>query len=359
MDASLQYWVITNSGLPLEDISLITINGDYIRNGNLDLKELYSIKSVRKEVLQNQKSVEENIIVPKKILANSQTPAVAIGEHCFSPYRCDFMGHCWKDVPKNSVFEITGIPKSESFTLYNQGIKTISQISESNNFDSNIKKHIDSFNKNEIIKDKIAIRKFLSKIIYPLSFLDFETFMPAVPIYTNTKPYQHIPFQYSLHYLEDKKAKLQHFYFLAEAGNDPRRYFIEALLKHSKGNGSILVYDSLMERNVLNTLKNIFPEYTVDIEKILNRIIDLMIPFQEKIYYHHSMKNSISIKNVLPSITPELNYSDLKISSGNIAMTAFENLNRETDIFKILETREALLEYCKLDTLAMVKIFEV
>jgi hypothetical protein len=286
-------------------------------------------------------------------------PRIRIGEHCFSPYRCDFMGHCWKDVPKDSIFEITGVSKEESFAMYDNGIKTIAQIPETNNLNKSINEHILSFRNDEIKIDSSAIKKFLSQIVYPISFLDFETFMPAIPIYNKTKPYQHIPFQYSLHYKENENEELKHSEFLAESGVDPRKSFLESLLKDLKGEGSVLVYDSLMERNVLNSLKRDFPEYSSDIHLLLNRIVDIMIPFQEKMYYHHSMKNSFSIKNVLPSLAPELNYSDLKISSGNIAMTVFENLQKETDMFKVLEIRENLLEYCKMDTFAMVKIFEV
>ena len=114
-----------------------------------------------------------------------------------------------------------------------------------------------------------------------------------------------------------------------------------------------------MEKNVLNGLKNDFPEYAEKIDLILKRMIDLAQPFQSRSYYHPAMKNSFSMKSLLPALVPELSYANLKISSGSIAMIAYENLQKETDMFRILETREYLLEYCKLDTLAMVKVFEV
>lgn len=359
LDASLQYWVITNSGLPLADISLITINNQYIRKADLKLEELFTISSVKKDVMRNQAMVEENVQVSKKVLADNVMPDVEIGEHCFSPYGCDFMGTCWKNVPKNSVFEITGIQKAEQFNLYKEGYKTISDIPELNALDKNANIHIRSFKTGEAKVDIDSIHKFLDKAVYPLFFMDFETFMPAVPIYDNTKPYQHIPFQYSLHYKKDKGAEMEHFYFLAEQGSDPRRSFVENLLAHTESNGSILVYDALMERNVLNGLKKDFPEYADEIDLRLKRFLDLMQPFQDRSYYHPAMKNSYSIKNLLHALVPDLSYTNLKISNGSIAMVAFEHLQKETDMFKILDTRENLLEYCKLDTLAMVKVFEV
>ncbi|MBL0329426.1 MAG: DUF2779 domain-containing protein [Bacteroidetes bacterium] len=166
-------------------------------------------------------------------------------------------------------------------------------------------------------------------------------------------------FQYSLHYKKEKNAPLEHVEFLADQHTDPRKAFVDALLKDTESAGTILVYDILMERNVLNGLKKDFPEYTAQIDERLSRIVDLAQPFQERAFYHPDMKNSFSIKNVLPALVPELSYSNLKIGSGSVAMIAFENLRKETDMFRILETREQLLEYCKLDTLAMVKIFEV
>ncbi len=359
LDASLQYWVITNSGILIEDISLILINNQYIKNGDLKLTELFNITSVKKEALANQALVNEKIHLSKQVLTQQKVPEISIGEQCFMPYTCDFKGTCWKNVPKNSVFEITGIQKVEQFNLYNAGYKTIDQIPEINDLDKNANIHIQTFKTGKAKVDVPAIKSFLEKTVYPLSFMDFETFMPAIPIYNNTKPYQHIPFQYSIHYKKNKEAALQHFSFLAEQGPDPRKLFLENLLLHTKNEGSILVYDSLMERNVLNGLKNDFPEFSSQIDMLLKRLVDLMLPFQDRSYYHPAMKNSYSIKNLLPALVPDLSYSNLKISSGSIAMTSFEHLITETDMFKIIEIRDELLEYCKMDTLAMVKVFEI
>lgn len=359
LDASLQYWVITNSGIPLKDISLIIINNQYVRNGGVDLNGLFSIKSVLKEALNNQQLVRENIERSMSVVNTAVEPDIKIGQHCFSPYNCDFMGNCWKKVPVNSIFEITGIKKTELFDLYDKGYKTIDQIPEINELDKNVNIHIQAIKKKEAIIDRKAIAAFLNKIEYPVFFMDFETFMPAIPLYEKTKPYQHIPFQYSLHYKKDKSSELEHFEFLADQHSDPRKAFVEALLKDTESIGTILVYDILMERNVLNGLKKDFPEFASEIDNRLSRMIDLVQPFQERSYYHPAMKNSFSIKNVLPALVPELNYSNLKIASGSVAMIAFENLSKETDMFRALETREQLLEYCKMDTLAMVKIFEV
>lgn len=359
IDAALQYWVISNSGLPLADFSMMIINNQYVRNGEVNIQQLFTVKSVKEAILKNQAFIKEKIDASLQVVSSSQMPQIGIGEHCFIPYGCDFMGTCWKHVPPNSVFEITGIPKVEQFNLYQAGYTTVPEIPANNALDKNANIHIRALKANKILIDQQGINSFLSTIRYPVFFMDFESFMPAIPIYDKTKPYQHIPFQYSLHYKAAKDAPLQHMEFLAEQGFDPRKFFLDSLLTHTSAEGSILVYDALMERNILNGLKKDFPAYAYEIDSRLARIIDLVQPFQERYYYHPAMKNSVSIKNVLPALVPELNYSNLMIGSGSIAMTVFELLQTETDMFKIIEIREQLLAYCKMDTLAMVKIFEV
>jgi hypothetical protein len=188
--------------------------------------------------------------------------------------------------------------------------------------------------------------------------MDFETFQPAVPLFDNSKPYQQIPFQYSLFVKKDKNAEPVHFEFLAEPGEDPRKKFIENLLKVTKGKGDVLVYNKSFEITRLNEIARDFPQYGDEIEKLISRIKDLMIPFQKKHYYAPEMKGSYSIKAVLPALVHELSYDNLEISNGGMASTAYEILQRETDLMKIAETKQQLLEYCKLDTLGMVKILE-
>ncbi len=359
LDASLQYHVIENSGLQLADISLITINPNYVRQGKVELNKLFSITSVKNEAIKSQTNIADKLITLKLIAGRSAMPAVNIGEHCFSPYSCDFMGTCWKNVPSNSVFEIGAVPKSQLFELYNSGVLLADEIPAKNNLDKNANLHIQSKKENKVIINKEALKTFMDKIQYPICFMDFESFMPAVPIYENTKPYQHIPFQYSIHCISKKGEQATEVNFLGEAGIDPRKAFIQKLIVDLKSEGTILVYDALMERNILNGLKKDFPEFVPQIESILGRIVDLIQPFNERSFYHPKMKNLTSIKNILPALVPELHFNELKISSGSIAMIAYENLQKETDMFKIQEVREQLLDYCKMDTYAMIKVFEV
>ncbi len=358
LDASLQYFVITQS-LPLEDFFLVHLNTDYRRKGAIEPHALFRMISVRNKALAKQDMIGEQINNQKEVLNLAQAPDIPIGEQCFSPYPCDFIGHCWKGVPEDSVFNLGGIRKSELFAMYNTGICRISDIKEETVFNGEVQIQLDALRSQKPLIDKKKISGFLSEIQYPLFFLDFETTMPAVPLYENTHPYQHLPFQYSLHYKKDKHSELEHVEFLAETHVDPRKSFLLSLLKHTEGWGDILVYYATFERSILNALKKDFPEYGTEIDKRLARIRDLIIPFSDHMYYDPAMKGSSSIKNVLPALVPGFSYDGLKITNGNVAMTVYEQLRSENDLFVQEEMRESLLAYCKMDTLAMVKIFEV
>ncbi|MEW6469447.1 MAG: DUF2779 domain-containing protein [Bacteroidota bacterium] len=358
LDASLQFHVMSQAGIEPEDFFIVHINNQYVRKGKIDPHGLFSLVSVKKEAMQNREVVRSRIAEAKRVLAQKMIPDIGIGEHCFSPYPCDYMGTCWKDIPTDSVFEIAGMKKKEQFELYNAGILAIGDVPDEYALARSERMQVEGHKSKAPFIDKAAIREFLRGIYYPVYFLDFETFMPAVPIYDLSRPYQHIPFQYSLHYKAARDSEVRHSEFLGEQGQDPRHEFIKKLLMDTVGKGDILVYNAQFEKSVLHSLKNDFPEFGELIDERISRIKDLMVPFQQKHYYHPAMKGSHSIKNVLPALVPELKYEGMKIASGSMAMSAYEQLQTETDLFRILETREALLEYCRLDTLAMVRLFE-
>jgi uncharacterized protein DUF2779 len=356
-DAAIQYYTISNTGLRINDISIIYINNDYVRNGDLVIDKLFSIESVFELALEKQDEVNLEVERLKKVIAGKTIPHIDIGPHCSNPYNCAFIGHCWKHIPQNSVFDINNMRSTKKFDLYNSGIVNIEDIPDGFPLSANHQIQVDGHKYGETVIIRSAIKEFLKTINYPLYFMDFETFQPAIPMFDNSKPYQQIPFQYSLHYQKSKKAKLEHSEFLADADqSDPRIPFIENLLEATKGEGDIIVYNKTFEIMILNSIARDFPNYTDEIEERISRVKDLMIPFQKKWYYLPKMRGSYSIKYVLPALVPELSYSELEIVDGGSAQLAFENLFYETDLFKIEETRKNLLEYCKLDTLAMVEI---
>jgi len=357
-DAALQYYVISSQGIKVKDFSIIYINNQYVRNGKLDLGKLFTTESVLGLILPLQDSVKENIVKFKKVLLKKQIPDIDIGEHCYQPYVCGFYNYCRKHIPENSIFDFSGMHLAKKYELYREGIVKLEDVPKEYPLNKNNQIQLDVYKKGKPLIDKEAIKNFLSDLNYPLYFMDFETFQPAVPLFDNSKPYQQILFQYSIHYKESKKSELKHYEFLAEQGEDPRKKFIEGLLRDTKNPGDIIVYNKTFEITRLKEIARDFPEYADEIEKRINRVKDLMIPFQKKYYYAPEMQGSYSIKFVLPALVPELSYDELEINEGGLASIAYESVQMESDLMRIADIKQQLLEYCKLDTLAMVRILE-
>ena len=358
-DAAIQYHTITNSGVDLKDISIVHINNQYTRKGELDIHQLFTIESVYDQVLEFLPRIPNEVRRLKNVIESSEIPNVDIGPHCSDPYDCDFKGTCWKHIPDYSVFNISRLNKDKKFDLYNQGVITLDDIDLSQT----------DLNPNQVLQvqsevngtthiDIEEIRNFTNGLNYPLYFLDFETIGPAVPKYNGSRPYQQLVFQYSLHIKETSTSELEHREYLADPSQDPRIRFIDQLMHDCGTSGDILVYNIGFEKGKLSDLIEVFPKYSNELRGIVNRLKDLMIPFQQKWYYTPEMKGSYSIKYVLPALVPELSYNDLEIKEGGTASNTFLTMINGTFEGDIDETRKQLIEYCKLDTYAMVKILD-
>jgi hypothetical protein len=357
-DAALQYYVISSLGIRIKDFSIVYINNQYMRKGELNLEELFITESVLEFILPLQKTVKENVDRFKKVILKKKMPDIDIGEHCYNPYTCGFFNYCRKHIPEDSIFDFSGMHLTKKYELYRDGIISINDVPSDYPLNKNNKLQLDVHKNGKALIDKKAIKNFLSDLSFPLYFMDFETYQPAVPLYDNSKPYQQIPFQYSVFLKKNKTSEAEHYEFLAEPGIDPRIKFIENLLKVIKDKGDVLVYNKTFEITRLNEIARDFPGYGEEIEKLVSRIKDLMIPFQKKYYYTSEMKGSYSIKAVLPALVPELSYDNLEINEGGLASIAYESLQTETDLMFIAEIKQQLLEYCKMDTLGMVRLLE-
>jgi hypothetical protein len=328
-------------------------------DGDLDINELFTIESVKDQVLDYLPRISNEVSKLKKVIELTSSPNIDIGTHCLDPYDCDFKGTCWKHIPEYSIFNISRLNQDKKFDLYNQGITTLDQVDLSQTkLSENQIFQIESEVEGKSYINKDEIGKFLNNLNYPLYYLDFETINPGVPKYQGTRPYQQVLFQYSLHINETEGSELIHKEYLADPKKDPRIGFIEQLINECGNSGDILVYNIGFERGRLNELINHFPSYKGSLQLIVYRLKDLMIPFQNKWYYTPEMKGSYSIKYVLPALAPELSYNDLEIKDGGAASSTFLSMVNKTFKGEVSSTRKNLLEYCKLDTFAMVKIVE-
>ena len=358
-DASLQYHVMKKCGIEINDISIIVLDKTYQKQGDVEVDKLFKIESVYDNVLKLQSSVKEKIHELKSVLSAREIPNELIGEKCTKPYDCDFIGHCWKDVPDYSIFNLANLKKKEAERLYHSGVTLITDLPYDHKLSPSQALQVQSERDGSVIINKKALRSFTEQLEYPLYFLDFETTQMAVPEFSVQRPYQQIPFQYSLHIQSSKNADVLHNEFLAESANlDPRIGFINSLIRDCGNHGSVLVYSIGFERLILNQLIQDFPEYESQLNEIIERLVDLNDPFKKKYYYTPQMKGLNSIKSVLPALCPDLSYDELEIKEGGTASRVFGKMLSGEFQGDVQLTRTHLLDYCKLDTWAMVKLLD-
>jgi len=243
--------------------------------------------------------------------------------------------------------------------LQESGMENIDEIPDYIRLSGKQKNQVITTKNKEPIINKEAIRQFVKQFEYPLYFLDYETLGSLVPRFDGLKPYQQLPFQYSLHVLEQPGAELVHKEYLHQSTENPSISVTEKLLADIGDEGTILVWNESFEKNCNNLLGKMTPEFKDKLKAVNERIVDLMIPFSNQWFVDYRFKGSASIKNVLPVIAPELSYKNLDIQEGGTAqriwMETVLDSRHEEEKQKILDD---LILYCGLDTLAMVEIYK-
>ena len=365
-ELALQYYVLQQLGYEVGDMYIIYINNDYIRDDELEINKLFNVGNVTSQVINLIDEVQQNIQLIKDTLKETKEPDVNLGEYCLKASGesdksdCDCKKYCFKDIPQNNVFDIHRMTIPTMFKYYQKGIIEYKDLVKQKGIKGNQRIQIECELNDHKIINRDEISKFIDNLNYPLYFLDFETFHPAIPPYKGVKPYQQIPFQYSLHYKQTQNDNLKHSEYLAKEGKDCTREFAEKLIQDLGKEGDIVVYNAPFESTRIKELADIYVDLKDDLLKLKERIVDLMYVFQKKYYYQKEMKGSYSIKYVLPAFFPndeELNYSRLNIQNGSMAMNVFSTLHLKAES-EINQIRQDLLKYCHLDTLAMVRILE-
>ena len=365
-DASYQYFVLSNLGLNVKKVCIVYINKQYVRDKELEIEKLFNIQDITDIAKLKQDEIKKTIEMANKCMDEyngDNEPNTDIGMHCFNPYKCEFWEYCTRNLPKPNVFDIGGgMHTSKKFEKYYEGKISFRDL-QNENLNSKFLEQID-FELNNL-KPKIekeAIKGLMDSLKYPLYFIDYETYQLAIPEVEGTKPYQQLPFQYSLHIIKEKGASIQHKEFLAEIDDQNYiRHFAESMIKDMPENGSVIIYNKAFEPVRNNEIARMYPDLKDELERINSNIIDFMEPFKQRKYYTKEMHGSASIKAVLPALypnDPELDYHNLPVvHNGGEASEAFlslRNMSKEEQ----KEIRHGLLVYCELDTYAMVKIWE-
>ena len=362
-DVSYQHYVLTKLGYDVKKVCLVHIDNSYVRHGELELKKLFKIVDLTELAKSKLGEVEENIKKFREYLKSQTEPECKVGDQCFNPYKCGYRSHCAVDMPQDdshTVWEVANLRNKQWY--YDNGYITFEQLYEAGVLKGKYLQQVETEIKNLPPQiDKPKIKEFLDTLSYPLYFLDFETFNPAVPLYDDSRPYQQIVFQYSLHCIEKEGGKLMHKECLAQPGGDPRRQIAEQLCKDIPRDVCATAFNMGFEKEKIRALADLYPDLREHLMNIHDNIKDLMIPFQKRWYYTKEMQGSYSIKYVLPALFPDdpsLNYHNLEgVHDGGEAKAAFMAMQK-MDKKELAKWREHLLRYCELDTFAMVKVLE-
>lgn len=370
-DIAYQYYVLTKLGIPVSKVYLMHIDPEYVRNGDLDVTGLFDPKDKTDVALEMFDEVDSTIKKLASYMQQEEEPEMPLGRQCFKPYDCTFFKYCSRNLPVPNVFDLAEIDIRVKKKLYDSGKVAFDEaceglkrmLEEKPNL-TKVPKAIfqieTALSDNDTFIDKDKVREFLDKVTYPIYMLDFEYYRNPVPEFDGVKVNALMTFQYSIHII-DEDGTVEHREFLAEAGKDPRRAVAEQLCRDIPKNVCVMAYHQSAEASVLESLAITCPDLADHLLTIKSNLKDLEDPFRERYYYTNAMDGRYSIKLVLPALFPDdpgLDYSNLDgVNKGDKASEAFMAMATlpPADVERL---RHELLEYCKLDTYAMVKVWQ-
>lgn len=364
-DIAYQKWVLDQCGVKVTGAYLLCLNSDYRREKRLDIQDMFVAIDVSRDILGEYGRVDAEAREAMKVVNSKTEPDIDLSEDCYKPYPCAFFDYCKRqhgisgDDP--SVFDVYRMSGKDKIGHYKQDRITFEKLRGQRLNPTQRMQVENTLNNTEEINRR-GIRDFLDSLSCPLYFLDFETMQSAVAEFEGTKPYQQIPFQYSLH-IAKRLGRYDHLEFLAESdGSDPRRELAEQLCRDIPANVCVVAYNMEFERRCIKELAEAFPDLSGHLMCIHKNIQDLLEPFRAGYYYVPAMGGSFSIKSVLPALfpnDPDLDYHNLKgdVHTGSEAMNTFPKI-KDMSWSQARRARKDLLKYCELDTWAMVKIWE-
>jgi predicted RecB family nuclease len=355
-DVAIQRHVASGAGVKIVAACLMHLNREYIYDGKrYDPGRLFVIEDLTAEAGSLAGEVVDLLAAQRRVLQRDEPPQVEAGAQCTDPFTCEFFDQCHEPVPTGHISELPRLTQRKLEALQALGVDVIQDIPESFELTPTQRRAYDCARSGRPWFGP-ELRDALSTLTYPLHFMDFETFYPALPRHKGMWPYSHIPFQWSVHVRERPGAKLRHHEFLAEDATDPRLRFLESLLDVLGATGSIVVYNRQFEAERLEDLARWLPEHAKQIASMQTRLWDLLPVVRDNVY-HPEFRGSFSIKSTLPALVPEMTYAGMEVAEGAAAGLAWEALvHGQLSPSEKTKLRAALLAYCRQDTEAMVRL---
>lgn len=351
-DIALQYFVLRGAGIRLDSVFLVTLNPDYEKENEIDLSALFRFNNVSTPVLEMQPAIAAKVRELLPIAANDQKIENEIGLHCFQPYRCDFFGTCWGKITGPSLFDLTGIQRQTLIDKFREGKIALNAQGATEGLNDQQKLMAEIFVSGKTHFDREFFERFFKEIKYPVAFLDFELFMPAIPVFKGNKPFQHLPFMYSLIRLDSVKADPQNYQVFVPPGNLPGEVLGEPLQQQLKGIKTLVMFDKTTEMRMISSL-GAMPI----LQKGKVQLVDLMDWISGMNLFLPGMKGSFSIKAMAGDLGIENELNRLHINNGYDAASAYQSLFQPADLFAAEETTQHLKDYSRLDTEMLYHLF--
>lgn len=359
VDVAVQTWVLRGAGIPVKSVELRHIDTGFVYPGGDDYRGLFASGDVEDEVERLQRDVPKWVKDAQAVLARRE-PNVEMGKHCDSPYECPFKGHCAGLAGPVPEYPVTLLPdrngKKVAAELLDEGYRDLRKVPAARIGNDPKLRRIHAATKRGRPYFDPAAREVLAGWGSPRHYLDFETMNFTVPRWAKTKPFQQVPFQWSCH-SEDGMGGLKHAEFLDLSGEDPTRGCAESLVANVPEKGAVVAYNAGFEHGVIKRLAERHRDLAKPLSAIAARLVDLW-PVVKDHYYHRDMLGSFSLKDVLPTLVPELDYASLgEVQDGGGAQEAYlEAIDPETPEERRSALRQELIEYCRRDTLATVSV---
>jgi hypothetical protein len=361
-DVAFQKLVAESSGSAVGRCYVITMNGDYVRQGVIDPTQLFTITDVTDQVAARMEVTAQQARDAINYL--DSVPVASLLDYCkANRLDCKFIRLHFPDVPEYTIFDIAFLKNEKRRELLEQDIIAIVDVPDDFPLSDKQRRQVNAAKAGETVIEHDEIRKRMDAWQYPLHFLDYETFQYAIPQFDGIRPFQQMCFQYSLHTIDRPGAEPRHSEYLARRDEENPPLALAQHLKEAFGGniGTVFVWYENFEKSRNSEMAEMFPEYKDFFDEVNARTCDLMKIFADRLYIHPDFKGRSSIKKVLPVLCPHLSYDELGIREGmKASISWFHAVKWETmDDAERERIFQDLLEYCKLDTWAMVEIYYV
>ena len=357
-DATFQALVFQETYL-INHVFILHLNKEYVRHGKIDVSQLFVAEDITEDVVKYGEEVKLLREHAAQVASASECEGI---RGCNKPRECLCPDLCHPNLPEYSIFEINRLTQSKKKMqeLLASGIRSVYDIPSTLPLSALQRFQVKVAQSGKPAIDLQRIADALEKLQYPICFIDYETFNSAIPLYDGYRPYDHVPFQYSLHILREPEGVIEHYEFIHTDKTDPVPIFLNTLHDYLTDTGSIIVWNKTFEGNINKRMAELCPEHCDYCLHMNSRHYDLMTIFQNQWYAHPGFKGSYSIKKVLPVLVPELSYEGMEVGEGSTAMATWKRLtfDQDIDLVEKERLRVSMLSYCKMDTFAMVKIWQ-